>query len=179
MAIPVTVPRRGWNMDQGVFIGWLKADGEAVRAGEALFTIESEKATEDIEGTDDGVLHIPADAPRKGDVIAVGAVIGFVLQPGEPIPAGASLLQRHHPARRRLPRPGRQPPTRRRPLTRPAPRGRGGPQPTSASTGEARSLPAGPVAFGSAMFLRWLPRFPMRGGQLRSRRCAASSRNAC
>lgn len=88
MAIPVTVPRRGWNMDQGVFIGWLKADGEAVRAGEALFTIESEKATEDIEGTDDGVLHIPADAPRKGDVIAVGAVIGFVLQPGEPIPAG-------------------------------------------------------------------------------------------
>jgi pyruvate dehydrogenase E2 component (dihydrolipoamide acetyltransferase) len=86
MAIPITVPRLGWSMEQGVFVGWLKADGAAVRAGESLFTIESEKATQDIEGFDDGVLHILADGPRKGDVIAVGTVIGFVLQPGEPIP---------------------------------------------------------------------------------------------
>jgi pyruvate dehydrogenase E2 component (dihydrolipoamide acetyltransferase) len=86
MAIPITVPRLGWSMEQGVFVGWLKADGATVRAGEPLFTLESEKATEDIEGFDDGVLHIPADGPRKGGVIAVGAVIGFVLQAGEPIP---------------------------------------------------------------------------------------------
>ena len=86
MAVPITVPRLGWNMDQGVFVGWLKTDGAAVRAGEPLFTLESEKATEDIEGFDDGILHVPADGPRKGDVLAIGAVIGFVLQPGEPIP---------------------------------------------------------------------------------------------
>lgn len=86
MAIPITVPRLGWNMDQGVFVGWLKADGATVRAGEPLFTLESEKATEDIEGFDDGILHIPADGPQKGDVLAVGAVIGYVLQPSEPIP---------------------------------------------------------------------------------------------
>jgi pyruvate dehydrogenase E2 component (dihydrolipoamide acetyltransferase) len=86
MAIPITVPRLGWNMEQGVFVGWLKADGAAVRAGEALFTLESDKATEDVEGFDAGVLHIPADGPRKGDVLAVGTVIGFVLQAGEPIP---------------------------------------------------------------------------------------------
>jgi pyruvate dehydrogenase E2 component (dihydrolipoamide acetyltransferase) len=87
MAIPITVPRLGWNMDQGVFVGWLKAEGAAVRAGQALFTLESDKATEDIEGFDDGVLHIPAGGPSKGDVVAVGAVIGFLLQPGELIPA--------------------------------------------------------------------------------------------
>jgi pyruvate dehydrogenase E2 component (dihydrolipoamide acetyltransferase) len=86
MAIPLTVPRLGWNMDQGVFVGWLKADGAAVRAGEPLFTLESEKATEDIEGFDHGILHIPAGGPKKGDVVAVGTVIGFLLQPGEPIP---------------------------------------------------------------------------------------------
>jgi pyruvate dehydrogenase E2 component (dihydrolipoamide acetyltransferase) len=86
MAISITVPRLGWNMDQGVFAGWLKADGAAVRAGEALFTLESEKATEDIEGFDDGILHIPARGPNKGDVLAVGTVIGFLLQPGEPVP---------------------------------------------------------------------------------------------
>jgi pyruvate dehydrogenase E2 component (dihydrolipoamide acetyltransferase) len=86
MAIPITVPRLGWSMDDGVFVGWLKADGATIRAGDALFTLESEKATEDVECLDDGVLHIPAHGPRKGDGVAVGAVIGFVLQPGEPIP---------------------------------------------------------------------------------------------
>src|SRR5438309_1765469 len=87
MAIPITIPRLGWHMEQGVFVGWLKSDGAAVRAGDALFTLESDKATEDIEGFDDGVLHIPANGPRKGDVVVVGAVIGFLLQAGEPIPA--------------------------------------------------------------------------------------------
>ena len=87
MAIPITIPRLGWNMEQGVFVGWLKADGETVRAGQTLFTLESEKATEDVEGFDDGILHIPADGPHKGDVLVVGTVIGFVLQPGEPIPS--------------------------------------------------------------------------------------------
>jgi pyruvate dehydrogenase E2 component (dihydrolipoamide acetyltransferase) len=86
MAIPITVPRLGWNMEHGAFLGWLKADGTPVRAGEPLFTLESEKATEDIECLDEGILHIPANGPRKEDVVAVGAVIGFLLQPGEPMP---------------------------------------------------------------------------------------------
>ena len=88
MAIPITVPRLGWDRERGVFVGWLKANGATVRAGEALFTLESDKATEDIEGFDDGILHIPTNGPRKGDVVVVGAVIGFVLQPGEQIGGG-------------------------------------------------------------------------------------------
>jgi pyruvate dehydrogenase E2 component (dihydrolipoamide acetyltransferase) len=90
MAIPITIPRLGWNMEQGVFVGWLKADGDPIRAGEPLFTLESEKATEDIETLDDGILHLLAEGPRQGDVVAVGTVIGFVLQPGEPIPTRSS-----------------------------------------------------------------------------------------
>jgi len=74
-------------MEQGVFHGWLKAHGATVRSGEALFTLESDKATEEIEGFDDGVVHIPADGPQQGDVVLVGAVIGYVLQPGEVGPA--------------------------------------------------------------------------------------------
>jgi pyruvate dehydrogenase E2 component (dihydrolipoamide acetyltransferase) len=70
-------------MEQGVFVGWLKPDGAAVRAGESLFTLEGEKATEEIEGFDDGVLHIPSDGPNNGDVVMVGAVIGYVLRVGE------------------------------------------------------------------------------------------------
>jgi pyruvate dehydrogenase E2 component (dihydrolipoamide acetyltransferase) len=66
MAIPITIPRLGWNMEQGVFIGWLKADGEKVRSGDSLFTLESDKATEDVECLDDGVLHTPRQRASQG-----------------------------------------------------------------------------------------------------------------
>jgi pyruvate dehydrogenase E2 component (dihydrolipoamide acetyltransferase) len=122
MAIPITVPRLGWNMEQGVFVGWLKADGAAVRAGEPLFTLESEKATEDIEGFDDGILHVPADGPRKGDVVAVGAVIGFVLQPGETPPSLSKSFpspQRSEPITPETRSPMTESASRRRPASSP------------------------------------------------------------
>lgn len=83
MPVPITVPRLGWNMEEGTFAGWLKQAGDSVRAGEALFRLESDKSTEDVECLDAGVLVIPADAPREGDRVLVGAVIGHLLQPGE------------------------------------------------------------------------------------------------
>jgi pyruvate dehydrogenase E2 component (dihydrolipoamide acetyltransferase) len=86
MAIPITVPRLGWNMEEGVFAGWLKPDGAPVRAGESLFSLESDKATEEVECLDDGVLRIPPDGPRAGDKVAVGAVIGYLLRAGETAP---------------------------------------------------------------------------------------------
>ncbi|HSQ55551.1 MAG TPA: dihydrolipoamide acetyltransferase family protein [Gemmata sp.] len=83
MPVPITIPRLGWNMDEGIFVEWLKADGEPVRAGEAVFRLEGEKATEEIESLDAGTLHIPAAGPNPGDRLKVGAVIGYLLQAGE------------------------------------------------------------------------------------------------
>ncbi len=83
MPVPVTIPRLGWNMEEGIFVEWLKADGDTVKPGDAVFRLEGEKATEEIESLDVGKLYIPADGPRPGDKIAVGAVIGYLLQPGE------------------------------------------------------------------------------------------------
>ncbi len=88
MAITITIPRLGWNMDQGVFIGWLKQDGETIRPGDPLFTLEGEKATQDIEASDAGILRIPTTAPSAGDTVAVGAMIGYLLAPGEAEPVG-------------------------------------------------------------------------------------------
>ena len=86
MPIPVSIPRLGWNMEEGIFVEWLKTDGDSVKPGDAIFRLEGEKATEDIESLDAGTLHIPADGPRTGDKLAVGAVIGYLLQPGELAP---------------------------------------------------------------------------------------------
>src|SRR5438034_409442 len=88
MAMAITIPRLGWNMDQGVFVGWLKRDGEAIHAGDPLFTLEGEKATQEIEANDPGILRIDPTAPRAGDPVAVGAVIGYLLGPGEADPVG-------------------------------------------------------------------------------------------
>src|SRR5215831_13850603 len=88
MAIAITIPRLGWNMDEGVFIGWLKRDGEPIRAGDPLFTLEGEKATQDIEASDAGILRIPPTAPNAGERVAVGAVVGYLLSPGEADPVG-------------------------------------------------------------------------------------------
>ena len=48
MPIPITIPRLGWNMEEGVFVGWLKRDGDVIKPGDSLFSLESEKATEDV-----------------------------------------------------------------------------------------------------------------------------------
>src|SRR5882724_11872284 len=86
MAIPITIPRLGWNMEEGVFVGWLKPDGAHLRAGESLFSLESDKATEEVECLDEGILRIPPDGPRAGDRVAVGAVIGYLAKIGEAVP---------------------------------------------------------------------------------------------
>src|SRR5205814_1560547 len=90
MAIAITIPRLGWNMEQGVFVGWLKRDGDPVRSGDPLFTLEGEKATQEIEANDQGILRIAATAPEAGGVVAVGTVIGHLLDPGEADPVESS-----------------------------------------------------------------------------------------
>lgn len=87
MPIPITVPRLGWNMEEGTFVEWIKTDGETVRPGDMLFRLEGEKSVEEVESLDGGVLHIPPDGPKPGDQVRVGAVVGYLLQPGEKAPA--------------------------------------------------------------------------------------------
>src|SRR5207244_3438054 len=64
---------------------------DAVRPGGAVFRLEGEKAVEEVESLDAGVLHVPADGPNPGDRVTVGAVIGYLLQPGEAPPAGPAV----------------------------------------------------------------------------------------
>lgn len=83
MASEICIPRLGWNMEEGVFLGWLRRDGETVRAGEPLFSLEGEKAAQDVEAVEDGILWIDPSGPETGAVVLVGAVIGAVLKGGE------------------------------------------------------------------------------------------------
>ena len=86
MALEIVVPRLGWSMEQGVFAGWLKKDGDAVAVGDALFRLEGEKATEDIESLDSRHPAHPANGAQEGETVLVGTVIGYLARAGEEIP---------------------------------------------------------------------------------------------
>jgi pyruvate dehydrogenase E2 component (dihydrolipoamide acetyltransferase) len=106
MAIDITVPRLGWNMDEGVFVAWIKNDGDLVQAGEPLFSLETDKAVQEVESFDSGRLRIAPTAPKPGETVAVGTVIGSLHQPDEiePGPAtdlAASAVPRSSPRARR------------------------------------------------------------------------------
>ncbi len=83
MGIDITIPRLGWNMDEGVFIAWLKNDGELVKAGEPIFSLETDKAVQEIESLDSGRLRIAPGGPSPGQTVAVGTVIGSLVPAGE------------------------------------------------------------------------------------------------
>lgn len=83
MPVPVTIPRLGWSMDEGTFVGWLKGDGAEVRAGEPLFELEGEKALQQVESIDSGILRIDPLCPVPGTVVPVGTLLGHLLAPGE------------------------------------------------------------------------------------------------
>src|SRR4051794_17640497 len=83
MASPISIPRLGWNMDEGTFLGWIKNDGDEIAVDDPLFTLEGEKATEDIASLASGTLRILPGGPKVGDTVAVGTVIGQVFTKDE------------------------------------------------------------------------------------------------
>jgi len=78
MPLEIIVPRLGWSMEEGSFVGWLKKDGERVTAGDPLFTLENDKSAMDVEAADSGILKIPPQGPKPGDIVKVGAVLGHL-----------------------------------------------------------------------------------------------------
>jgi pyruvate dehydrogenase E2 component (dihydrolipoamide acetyltransferase) len=92
MPINITLPRLGWSMEEGKFLAWLKKDGDFIKEGDPLFTLESDKAAQEVEAIDSGLLHIAPDGPKPGDVIKVGHVLGYLLAEGETAPTASLIL---------------------------------------------------------------------------------------
>ena len=83
MAYEVNLPRLGWDMEEGSLAAWLIQDGEFVKAGELLFTVEGDKAIQEIEALDSGYLRILPDGPQPGDKVPVGTILGYLVSENE------------------------------------------------------------------------------------------------
>ena len=75
MPIDIMLPKLGFTMIDGTITEWRFADGEYVQEGQPLYSVEAEKATQDIESPASGVLTILVPA---GEEVAVGVVIGTI-----------------------------------------------------------------------------------------------------
>ena len=73
MAVEIVMPKFGWTMEEGVLAEWTKHDGDTVKAGDVLFTVESDKALNEVESFETGILRIPPDSPPIGATVRVGA----------------------------------------------------------------------------------------------------------
>jgi pyruvate dehydrogenase E2 component (dihydrolipoamide acetyltransferase) len=80
------MPRLGWTMETGTLAEWIKHDGDEVREGEVVFAVETDKVAQEVEAVDSGILRIPPDGVAIGDVVPVGAVLAYLVQPGEAAP---------------------------------------------------------------------------------------------
>jgi pyruvate/2-oxoglutarate dehydrogenase complex dihydrolipoamide acyltransferase (E2) component len=82
MAIEIRVPRLGWNMEEGVFVEWLKADGDAVRKGEPLLEVETDKITSEVASPAAGILLRAVEPDVE---VPVGEPIAIVGDPAEDV----------------------------------------------------------------------------------------------
>ncbi len=83
MPTKVIMPQLTTTMEEGAISHWFKKHGEAVRAGEPLLEVETDKANVEIEAQADGTLHTLFP---EGTTVEVGTVIGWILAPGEALP---------------------------------------------------------------------------------------------
>jgi pyruvate dehydrogenase E2 component (dihydrolipoamide acetyltransferase) len=86
MSSQVTLPRLGQGMETGTIVRWLKSEGENVEKGEALYELDTEKVTQEVEAEASGVLlKILAG---EGEEIEVGKAIAVIGEQGEDVPEG-------------------------------------------------------------------------------------------
>jgi len=88
MASIIEMPKLSDTMTTGTLARWLKKEGEAVKNGDMIASVETDKATMEVECFDDGILLKTYVA--EGDSVPVGAPICAVGQKGEALPEGAA-----------------------------------------------------------------------------------------
>ncbi len=77
----VIMPALGMAQDTGLIVSWLKKPGDAVKTGEGLMEVETDKAVMEVEAVADGFLAaVSADA---GDHVPVGQVVAVIAETAE------------------------------------------------------------------------------------------------
>ncbi len=91
MAVKILMPALSPTMSEGNLARWLKNEGDAIKAGDVIAEIETDKATMEFEAVDEGVLgKIVIAGGTQG--VKVNELIGVILEEGEDASAIAAVL---------------------------------------------------------------------------------------
>jgi len=75
MATEVLLPKIGFSMNEGTLAEWLVADGGQAVEGQPLFSLESDKSTNEVDSPATGTLKI---IKQTGEVYEVGTVLAII-----------------------------------------------------------------------------------------------------
>jgi len=87
MAQAIRMPALGQTTDELTIMSWLKEEGETVKVGEPLYTVETDKTTLEAESPYAGTLLKIVAAVQT--MVQTGDVIAYIGKPGEAIPVEA------------------------------------------------------------------------------------------
>jgi len=89
MPIDILMPALSPTMEKGNLSRWLKKEGEAIKSGDVIAEIETDKATMEVEAVDEGILA-KIIVPEGTTDVPVNDVIGIIAGEGEDVAAAAA-----------------------------------------------------------------------------------------
>ena len=88
MATEILMPALSPTMEEGTLAKWLKKEGDAVKSGDIIAEIETDKATMEFEAVDEGILG-KIVVPDGTQGVKVNDVIAVLVEAGEVVPSAA------------------------------------------------------------------------------------------
>jgi pyruvate dehydrogenase E2 component (dihydrolipoamide acetyltransferase) len=89
MPINILMPALSPTMEKGNLSKWLKKEGDAIKSGDVIAEIETDKATMEVEATDEGTLA-KIVVPEGTQDVPVNNVIAVLAGEGEDVKAASS-----------------------------------------------------------------------------------------
>lgn len=94
MSVEIKVPSVGESVSEGVLSRWVRKAGQGVKAGDPLFELETDKASQEIASPAEGTLEVIV---QEGQKVMVGQVVGKIL-PGKVTSSAAPVAAPAAPA---------------------------------------------------------------------------------
>ena len=73
---PIYMPKFGMTMNEGLIVEWHRQEGDAVKEGDILLTVETEKVNTDIEAPASGTLR--EVRYQVDDEVPVGEIVAYI-----------------------------------------------------------------------------------------------------
>jgi len=102
MPINILMPALSPTMEKGNLAKWLKKEGEAVKTGDVIAEIETDKATMEYEAIEDGVMA-KIVVPEGTNDVPVNQLIAVMAQEGEDPKTAADAAQKSAPSKSETP----------------------------------------------------------------------------